>query len=75
MRRWFASALATALGGSLLAVVPAVVAPATVPAAEAQTQVPSSYPEPWLHRTEIVEGQSREFLVANVPSGHSGYWL
>ncbi|MCY3849938.1 MAG: hypothetical protein OXF75_03925, partial [Acidimicrobiaceae bacterium] len=74
--RLFVWVLATALLGSLLAVAPAVVAPSTAPAAEAQTADESaSYPLPWLHRREIVEGQSREFLINNVPSGHSGYWL
>ncbi|MCY3926342.1 MAG: hypothetical protein OXG52_12725, partial [bacterium] len=59
--------------GLVLAGLAVPIAAASTPAA-AQTQQPS-YPRPWLHRTEITEGQSLEFLIANVPTGHSAYFL
>ena len=71
MRRSLAAALTVVLSGSLLAVAP-VGLPLTEGPSEAGAQQADS--SPVLHRSTIVEGQSRAFDISGIPS-RSAYYL
>ncbi|WP_420610956.1 Calx-beta domain-containing protein [Candidatus Poriferisodalis sp.] len=65
VRRPLAAALAVVLLGSLLAVVPVGLPLAEGPSEAGAQQVTSPAV---LHRTEIVEGQTRAFQITNIPT-------